>query len=1368
MIHFVTRAAVCVISTALVGASSSGSTVPEGAVQEANTTKPLTRAQIIAMTPEDADNSMLLNDPGYEACASNPSDSKCQNAMTKQLAVMSQTHQDIVSDLNNIAIQLNAIEGQQTDGLKKIDTINSAIYGSGSEDNIGLMNSLQKVAISLQDIQSTVRDQTTDIANKSSTVRQATDAKLKNIQQIMDKKLIDVEGQINKLLNDQASAQQTAVVNAATNMLQATTNAAQASQANQENINKAKVALSDAVDEFETSAKAELATVAQETATNVQTLGAIQDGAKQSLDEMKTKLTTEAKSAVTSALDDSQKLLASNVQSTVATLNDVKNEGFKELAEASTSLKAEVAQSQSEIQAQLDASKNKMQQTNEENKKGIAGLSDTASQGVKALSTAQEASGAKLLEDAKKTQGETNTVNAAIKDYEKTGRDAVAGLENKVNGLVGPLQESAGAKLAAQGKMSGDELMNLNKMIADMFKGISSDGNEALGQLSAYLSDIRGRAGDDAKFQDGALADTQNAIGAAADLAQGKLNLQKDKSNQNLRALTALLGGSMDETAETLSEITSANGAKQRNIQSRYQQEIANQQATLGRRVSDAKMAQQQEFNGLQSDQAKKSHELAVMIADLMSVLENLETASKASGSDLANLGSSVSATSGDADNEIARLLKLVENSESAASAGASGASAQLKFALSGMGDQLTKSLKSYAGQFNGDLSAAIAKLTGMSDETLAQLRVSGETQTAASSDAETLSKKLLTDLGQLAASGQSQSEALANLFRSQAMQGALARQVKLKEISDGAQGKMGDLEKKVQAMIDQQSGGLAATTSESVSNEQSRLSQLVDSLRAQQIGATRLASQTQGALSNVEKWTSDMYGQINSAEDKVGKSRQTQLNILQALQGELNDWSGSVDRNISEAKQQLQDGLAMIPNITATKAADTERIFAASNDNMKAYLSKLKEAFDKMRATESAYVRQQSLRRLSTLMGIDRASLDNSNVLMQLLGVSDLSQIGDEQQIATVLAGLAEGISQLQGKDDAAFQALKDRVMHLDSNSKGLFGQLMNKAGGSLATLYQKYAEDQHALQATIEAAADKDRLRAEALEDSLNGMLGSIRNGTLVLNGQLANDRKDIYGIEGSVRQLGDESMIALNRLLHSVEGQSSSADSALAAAQRVNADRVASVRDVVISFVRAMQEYVDGSRSGFDDIHSKLDAYKNFLDQKLSVSDSYMLNMAQSTQSQLSATAELAQALQSRIEAFNARAKQQLFHVEEERSAIESRHEEELTQLRAKLQKVTQQVSDDQESMSKQVDGWLAQEDGDLGFGVAEGHSKTASRDAPEIVVARTVPDWARDDSSFVQMKSINKHDAVVEDLKRNLRAIHKEAASIGMMV
>jgi hypothetical protein len=188
----------------------------------------------------------------------------------------------------------------------------------------------------------------------------------------------------------------------------------------------------------------------------------------------------------------------------------------------------------------------------------------------------------------------------------------------------------------------------------------------------------------------------------------------------------------------------------------------------------------------------------------------------------------------------------------------------------------------------------------------------------------------------------------------------------------------------------------------------------------------------------------------------------------------------------------------------------------------------------------------------------------------MQLVGVSDLSQLGDANQIATVLGGLADGVARLQKKDENAFTQLRENINHLDSNSKGLFGQLMNKASGSLLGLYDKYAEDQHLLMMTIEAAADKDSIRTQALDDALSGMLGSIRNGSFVLNGQLAEDRKNLYGLDGSVRRLGDESAMSLSRLLRSAQSQSSSADSALAMAQKVNADRVASVRDVVIAFV------------------------------------------------------------------------------------------------------------------------------------------------------------------------------------------------------
>jgi hypothetical protein len=432
----------------------------------------------------------------------------------------------------------------------------------------------------------------------------------------------------------------------------------------------------------------------------------------------------------------------------------------------------------------------------------------------------------------------------------------------------------------------------------------------------------------------------------------------------------------------------------------------------------------------------------------------------------------------------------------------------------------------------------------------------------------------------------------------------------------------------------------------------------------------------------------------------------------------------------------------------------------------MQKYLQTLKTAFDNMRSTEANYVKQQSLRRLASLVGIDRASLDNSNVLMQLVGVADLSQLGDARQISTVLAGLADGVSMLQKKDANAYTQLRENINHLDSNSKGLFGQLMNKATGSLLGLYDKYADDQHQLMMTIQAAADKDSIRAKALDDALSGMLGSVRNGTFVLNGQLAEDRKNLYGLDGSVRRLEDESALALSRLVRSAEAQSSSADSALAMAQKVNADRVASVRDVVIAFVRAMEEYVNDSRGGFDDIHSKLGDYKSLLDGKLEASDKFMLEMAQSTQSELAAVSSMTDAFQNRIDAFNNRAKQQLYNLEEERSALQARHEEEMNELRQKLKIATNQIKDDQESTSQQVDYWLNEEDTDLGFAAP----KTPTSDSASTTTVAG--------GSFIETRRrgwsspIHPHDissqALIEDIKDNMRHIHQEARSIGIMV
>ena len=1334
---------------------------------ETNTTKPLTRAQVLAMTPDATDAGLITSDAGFQACNSGKLDSaECQQAMTKMLASMTQTHRDVVMDLGNVNTQLQAIDSQQSEGIGKINAINRAIYGDGSDSNPGLMNSLQKVALSLGDIQNTVRAQAADISNKSATVRAATETKINNVKKVMDVKLQQVEQQINDLLTQQASAQQQTLVNANNNMLQATTNANAAIVANNQAISASGSALRDAVETFRQGASNDIENISNRAGASVSNLKTLSDAAEEDLDNLGTQMKTEARSAVNDALASSKATLGGTVNSTTSSLNDIKSQASAALQDASRALTSEIAQSQADIDASIQTTKVQMAQMTDTGQKGLASFSSMADAGVAALQQAQQVSGAQMTADAQSTQAELTDVSQMVANYGKTGQDAIAAIQAKADSLLGPMQSQVSDRLTKQGQASSQELLRMNGAIGDLLNRVSTDGSDALTTLSAYIGDVQSRAGDDAQFQQDTLSDTQSAIKTASDLAKSKLKLQSDKADSTLGGLATILGGSIDDAASTLADVNSANSAQQRDIQSKYQQQISDQQSALNRQVNDAKMAQQQGFQDLQSQQAQKAQNVAALIADLMGVLDNVNGAARASSSDLSDLQSKLASAQSSTDSDVGRLLKLIEGSESAANAGASGAQAQLQFALSAMSDQLSGSLKGYTSQFNGDLSSAIAALSQMSNDTLSKLSTSGAIQTNASADADSQAKKLLTDIQNLMSSGQASNEALANLFRSQATQQGLNRQIQLKQIMDGAKGQIDDLGSKAASMIDQQSKGLAATTGQQVSTQSDALNRLVAALRSQQLSATQLASNTQSAVQNVQKWTSDLSSQIDAAQAKVGASKSAQLNVIQALQNELSDWSATVDRNISDAKQQLQDGMAMIPNVTATKADETERIFATSNENMRSYLTQLKGAFDKMRATESQYVQQQSLRRLSTLMGIDRASLDNSNVLMQLLGVTDLTQIGDQQQIATVLSGLADGVSELQKKNDGAFSALKDQVDHLDSNSKGLFSQLMNKAGGSLAAVYQKYADDQHALQATIEAAADKDRLRAQALEDALNGMMGSIRNGSLVLNTQLAKDRKDIYAVDGSVRQLGDESTIALSRLLHAVESQSDSADSAIAMAHRVNADRVASVRDVVLSFVQAMQEYVGGSRAGFDEIHKKLQDYKAFLDKKLGVSDSYMLGMAQSTQSELSATASLAEALQNRIEAFNARAKQQLFQVEEERSAIEARHEKELNLLRQKLQNVTLQVDDDQTTMGKQVDAWLAEEDADLGFGAQK---STGAMDAPDSSTA--VPDWARDDeafprSSFMETKPIQRHESILNDIKRNLRRIHEEARQIGI--
>jgi hypothetical protein len=1339
---------------------TAGGSAP-GVPSQLNTTQPLTRAQMMAQRADDPSNTDLLtSNPGLKACQKDSGSGECLNAMTDQLATMTQLQEDVESDLTNVAIQLNAVMSQQAGGNDKIANINSVIYGDGSQSNVGLINQLSTVTQSLRDVQETIKEQSTDIANKSGIVRTNTDATLQSIKKVMDGKLTDVEKQINDMLQGQATGQQADLVNSAQSMQQAVAGAQTTLSTNNANIKSRISALSDDTDLLISDTNEELGEIGKGTETNAVNIKSLQERANESLDALRDTMANETKAAVSSAVSQGAATLNASLTASVGSLNEISTQATSDLQSTNQHLLSDIDQAKAELASSLSDSQRKMQEADESNKKAISSFSSTSSAGVGALSEAQDAAGQQALNNAKATQDQLGQLSSLVKTYQQTSAESINSVQDKVNSLVSPLQQSVSDKLKGQGQATAEELLSINGNIASVLQGVQGSSSNSLSQLSKYIADAQALAGSDAAKQQSALGDTQSAIGTAKQLAESKMNVESDKASATLQMLMKVLGGSLEDTAGTVNEVNAANSAKQRALQNALQQQIVGQQSTLNEQVNAAKMQQQQALSSIQSNQAEKSQNVAKILADLMAVFGNVNSASQDSQNAITDLQSQMNQTQGIAASEIARLFNLMQSSQSAANASASGAQAQITLALSGMSDQMSQSMKDYANQFNGDFSGAVARLSNMSSTTLAQLQHSQSLQTNASSDAASVAKMLLADLSQLQLSGQGQIQALANIFQSQSLQAGLDRQAKLKAITDGAKGQMSDLEKKANAMIDSQSAGLAATTGQAVNNTLGQLSTLVDSLRAQQIAATGLASQTQGAVQSVQKWTSDLTNQINSAQDKVSTSKQAQLGILQNLQNQLSDWSSAIDKNISAAQQELQDGIAMIPNVTATKAADTERVFADSNSNMQKYLAQLKNAFDSMRATEAHYVQQQSLRRLSTLLGIDKASLDNSNVLMQLLGVTDLSQLGDATQIATVLGGLADGVSALQTKDGEAFADLQSQISNLDSNSKGLFAKLMNQASGSLTGLYSKYAADQHQLRETIAAAADTDRVRNQALNDALNGMLGSVRNGSMVLNGQLAKDSKDVYALDGSVRQLGDQSALAISRLIHSVQTQSRNADSAIAMSQKVNADRVASVRDVVIAFVQAMEEYVAGSRVGFDDIHTKLGAYKKFLENKLSVSDGYMLGMAQSTQSELSATADLAAALQNRITAFNARAKQQLYNVEEERSAIEARHEEELNELKTKLQNVTAQIHDDQSATSRQIEDWLMQESNQLDASVA----------IPEVAAKPgAVPDWARDDLP-ISLAEIRTHSPkeVEKAIKDNMEAIHREAQLVGITV
>jgi len=320
----------------------------------------------------------------------------------------------------------------------------------------------------------------------------------------------------------------------------------------------------------------------------------------------------------------------------------------------------------------------------------------------------------------------------------------------------------------------------------------------------------------------------------------------------------------------------------------------------------------------------------------------------------------------------------------------------------------------------------------------------------------------------------------------------------------------------------------------------------------------------------------------------------------------------------------------------------------------------------------------------------------------MSTLASNGLSGTALAQKMAETLNALADSVSGSSGANSAAIKSIQSQISNLTSHTDALSSFFSTNLNKQFSDVYIRQQEAQSNLSKQIQAEAIRTGNLSQALGQQLQSVITDLQNATIQTGLALAEDQTHIFGLGGTVRQLGDESRKKLIILLHEVQRQ-------VAEANRINENirvtgtgRISTVQGVMNEFASVIQDYLVEARGDFTDIKERLQSFKKSLNEQIQISEDYLLGLAGNTQN-AAATAKDSQAeLSIRMGNFATRIKKSLNDLQDERSAMQTRNENEFQSLQTEVQAAVQRVQQDQQKTENDIQSWLDAEDTKISHG------------------------------------------------------------------
>ena len=1267
--------------------SSNSTSTPTNSPTEAPVSVPL--------KPRTLEQMVAVNS-GFQSCPTAAAGQPCAKASAELVLRMSDGETVMKKSLTTLNDSLSSIISGQTAADSKISAMSSAIFGASPDDEKALVKQIQKTRTSISTINSEATDVAQNVSSAVISVVTALGTELDKIKAVMNTQLTAMQTKTQEVLTSTAALQQNKIATVAAGFSSEKANLLNQVSTNTGQISDQAVSLKSDAAGVKAATDVQIAAVNKGADDAADDIAQIKQDAKDQVGSLNKVLTTQMQSGIQKSLDDASDEIGSSAQGVADKISSTGEKLTAELTGSVDTLSLEAEKLKTDLQAGISSSQKSVDAFSSNADAAVSEYSATANALVTKLNGTATASASGVQKGQDDAEELANTVGGALNQLAGKSSASIATATNNLEKGLDEAQNDVSRTIGNAFGQIGSELERVNTDIAGSKTAAADLVNKLKETAAGAVADANGQIGGNSEAQAKALADVLDAVGSSGDMLDAKIKEKGDSLEGRFSALVQTLLGSLDESSEMTAEL----GAGGRSQAARTGEETAKLVANGAAKISEQTQQQSAQQQAAVDEIKKTLMGLTGASAEDMKKLNAaLAALAKAQGGNEAGAAALVQAlidSASKSESDSHYLANLLATSASAANAAEQSASQAVGSQVNGLLTGLKGSLQEYAGQFSSLFGGQLSGAQQQVSDLLSKLASSSNSQKAIASDAKAHLTTLVSSLNALSTPAEKSYADLQQLLKDKAKAASLAQQAHLADIQSKSDTQLDDLRTSLASAIGSQSTKTASEMTGLYNTIRGKVNDVVSTLQQQAEAVAKLESAAKYDSDAAATWAEWFATQVNTEREAVRQTSGEQTEALASLQTLISNWSSEVDKNVTDTRAKLEVALAQLPDLTSAKLTDTADSLEANSKVMSEYIEKLKVAFEAQRSAEAAYVQQQSLLRLSAILGVDRATLETKVGLMTQVDGAGLTGTALAQKMAAALASLADAVQASDAQDGKLMKDIKDQVSSLGSNAASLTGFFQNQLSKEFSEVYVQQQEAQAAMSKMIAEETARTGNYSQALAGQLKEVTKALEDSSIRNSLAMAGDKKNLFSLTGDMTAVSDQARLQLVRLLHEVQKEVEEAQRVNKAVQATGSAKISSVHQVLAQFSDVIGGYLKDSRAQFDQVRSRLATFKGDVSTRLKKSEDYVVALAGTAGDAAGATSESQSALSDRMQTFSESVQKDLVDLEQERSAMLQRSENEVSELRAAVDRTVSKVKVMQDKADTDIQSWLDSEE------------------------------------------------------------------------